>query len=135
MAHGAGCLCGAVRITIEAEPLLARQCLCRLCQYLSGGAGTVNLLFPAQAVQVEGAVRWHDSVADSGNAMQRGFCPTCGTPLLSRALARPHQMIVRAGALDDPSLMAPQMVIWTQEAPDWACIDPALPRHPGQYPQ
>jgi hypothetical protein len=34
MTHQAGCLCGAVRIGIEAEPLAARMCWCRLCQYL-----------------------------------------------------------------------------------------------------
>jgi hypothetical protein len=135
MSHTAGCLCGQVRITLTADPIAARQCWCRLCQYLSAGGGTVNLVFPTDAVAVTGDVRWHDSVAESGNAMQRGFCPTCGTPLLSRAESRPHLLIVRAGALDDPSLAGPQMVIWTDEAPAWACLDPALPHHPRQNPQ
>ena len=135
MAHHAGCLCGQVRITIGAEPTGARHCWCRLCQYLSAGAGTVNLAFPSDAVQVDGDIRWHDSVADSGNAMQRGFCPQCGTPLLSRAEARPAVVIVRAGALDNPSLLAPQMEIWTSTAPDWACLDPDIPHYPAQNPQ
>ncbi|MDO7833786.1 GFA family protein [Sphingobium sp. HBC34] len=135
MAHQAGCLCRQVRIVIDAEPMGARQCWCRLCQYLSGGAGTVNILFPSNAVHISGEIRWHGSVADSGNAMQRGFCPTCGTPLLSKADIRPHLMIVRAGTLDDPSLIGPQMQIWTQEAPDWAHLDPSVPHHPAQNPQ
>ncbi|WP_370308504.1 GFA family protein [Sphingobium abikonense] len=135
MAHHAGCLCGQVRITIDAEPAGARHCWCRLCQYLSAGGGTVNLAFPSDAVQVDGDICWHDSVADSGNAMQRGFCPRCGTPLLSRTEARPAVVIVRAGALDNPSLLAPQMEIWTRAAPDWACHDPGIPHHPEQNPQ
>lgn len=134
MAHEGGCLCGAVRISINAEPLAARMCWCRLCQYLGGGSATVNVCFPADAVTVVGNVRWHDSVADSGTAMRRGFCPACGTPLFSNAESRPHLTFVRAGALDDPDLIGPQAVIWTQAAPQWACIDPALPRYDAQIP-
>lgn len=134
MSHGAGCLCGAVRITIDAEPIAARACWCRLCQYLGAGSATVNVCFPADAVTVTGEVRWHDSTADSGNPMRRGFCPACGTPLFSVALTRPHLTFLRAGALDDPELIAPTATIWTSAAPSWACIDPALPQLEGQPP-
>jgi hypothetical protein len=134
MTHGAGCLCGQVRMTIDAEPMVARMCWCRLCQYLGGGSATVNVCFPTDKVTVTGEVRWYESVAESGNAMRRGFCPACGTPLLSLAASRPHLTIVRAGALDDPELLGPQVVIWTQTAPTWACHDPHLPQFPGQIP-
>jgi hypothetical protein len=132
--HGAGCLCGAVRFKIDAEPLAARSCWCRLCQYLGGGTATTNVCFPADKVAIEGEIRHHESVADSGNMMRRGFCPTCGTPLTSEAAARPHLIFIRAGALDDPDLIAPQATIWTSAAPAWACIDPAIPSHPAQIP-
>ena len=134
MTHGAGCLCGAVRLSIDADPLLARTCWCRLCQYLAAGSATVNLVFPAAAVGVEGEVRWYESVADSGNAMARGFCPTCGTPVFSKSMARPDFVIVRAGALDDPNLLGPQVTIWTGAAPEWACFDPELPQFEAQPP-
>lgn len=134
MSHGAGCLCGAVRVTIDAEPLMARACWCRLCQYLAAGNATVNVVFPAEAVTVEGEVRWYESVADSGNRMSRGFCPACGTQIFSKSDARPQFVIVRSGALDDPELMAPQGTIWTDMAPEWACIDPDLPRFERQPP-
>ncbi len=134
MPHQAGCLCGQVRITIDAEPLGARQCWCRLCQYLGGGSSTVNLFFPSDKVTTAGEVRWHEDVADSGNRMRRGFCPTCGTPLFSLAESRPHLTIVRAGALEDPNLKAPEAIIWTGTAPDWAHFDPDLPQYPAQIP-
>lgn len=134
MSHGAGCLCGAVRMTIAAEPMAARQCWCRLCQYLGGGSQTVNVCFPAEAVSIEGDIRYHHVTADSGNAMTRGFCPTCGTPLTSAADSRPHLLFIRAGALDDPSLIGPQATIWTSAAPIWARIDPDLPSYPAQIP-
>ena len=132
MTTGAGCLCRAVRIEIDAEPMAARMCWCRLCQYLGGGSATVNVCFPADKVAWTGEVRWHESVADSGNRMRRGFCPACGTPLFSIAEARRHLIFVRAGALDDPDLAAPQAIIWTSAAPEWACHDPHVPHYPAQ---
>lgn len=132
MTHHAGCLCGAVRIAIDAEPMAARMCWCRLCQYLGGGSATVNVCFPADKVTTTGDVRWHGSIADSGNAMRRGFCPTCGTPLFTVAESRPHLTFIRAGALDDTDLLGPQAVIWTSTAPPWAHLDPTIPHHPEQ---
>ncbi len=94
----------------------------------------VSVCFPFDSLSVEGEVTWFESIADSGNLMQRGFCPACGTPLFSKAEARPHLIFVRAGALDDPNLLGPQMTIWTDAAPKWACFDPALPKISGQPP-
>jgi hypothetical protein len=126
MSHQAGCLCGAVRLTIGADPIGVRQCWCRLCQYLSAGGGTVNVVFPTDVVSTTGEVRWTHQVADSGTQMRRGFCPECGTPIFSLAESRPHLTIVRAGTLDDPEIGKPQAAIWTSEAPSWACFDPEL---------
>jgi hypothetical protein len=134
MTNSGGCLCKSVRFSVASAPLAARVCWCRVCQYLGAGNGAMSVCFRSDAVSVQGEVKWFESTADSGNRMQRGFCPTCGTQLFSRAVARPHLTFIRAGALDDPNLMKPQMTIWTDAAPDWACIDPALPMVPGQPP-
>jgi hypothetical protein len=92
----------------------------------------VSVCFPSSSVSVQGDVRWYESVADSGNRMLRGFCPTCGTPMFSKAEVRPHLIFVRAGVLDDPNLIGPQVAIWTDAAPAWATFDPALPMYPRQ---
>ena len=134
MTHTGGCLCKAVRFSVSAEPLAARTCWCRVCQYLGAGSATVNVCFVSDGLSVTGEVRWHGAVADSGNAMERGFCPVCGTGLFSKALARPHLIFIRAGALDDPGLMAPQVTIWVTQAPAWACIDPNSDQFDGQPP-
>ena len=133
MAITGGCLCGAVRFTIEADaPLGVRQCWCRICQYLGAGSGTVNAIFPKGALTVAGPLTDHVSHADSGSTMHRRFCTECGTPLFSEAEQRPHQIIVRVGTLDDPNLAKPAAVIWTKSAPEWACFDPSLPQAEGQ---
>ena len=68
-------------------------------------------------------------VADSGNTVERGFCPQCGAQLFSRTVAPAGQPIrVRAGTLNDPDLQGPQAYIWVDSAPKWASFDPALPK-------
>lgn len=128
------CLCGAVTFSISAERITGRTCLCRVCQYIGGGSGTVNSVFPSAAVTVEGEMQDYVSVADSGSVMHRRFCPLCGTHLFSGSEATPHLVVVRVGTLDNPDAFPPVGTIWAGSAPDWVCIDPATPRIEGQPP-
>lgn len=131
MAHAGGCFCRQVRYTIDAEPIGSRTCWCRDCQYIASGSATNNVLFPEEAVAFTGEIGRIEKIADSGNLVERGFCPKCGSQLFSRTLDPKGAPIrIRAGTLDDTELMAPQNVIWVDSAPSWAVIDPKLPHHP-----
>jgi hypothetical protein len=129
-----GCLCRAIRYEIAAAPMVTRACWCRLCQFIGAGSGTVNVCFPSAALKLVGEPRDYRSVAESGNAMHRRFCPNCGTHLFSDAESRPHLVFVRAGSLDDPELARPASTIWVSSAPSWACIDQSLPQVERQPP-
>lgn len=129
-----GCLCRKVRLRITAAPIAMRLCWCRDCQYFAAGSATVNVVFPSDAVTVEGELTDYVSVADSGSRMHRRFCPSCGTPVFSASESRPHLLIVRNGALDDTELLTPSATIWTASAPEWAWIDDAHPKFEGQPP-
>jgi hypothetical protein len=129
-----GCLCKAVRYRISAPPIAMRLCWCRLCQYIAAGNATVNVVFPSNAIAIEGELRDYRSVAESGNSMHRRFCPLCGTHVFSESESRPHLIIVRNGTLDDTELLRPGTTIWTSQAPEWAWIDETLPQHAGQPP-
>ena len=125
-----GCLCGQVRFTIEADPVGARMCWCRDCQRIASGSATVNILFPEEAVHYTGEMTKLSMIADSGNRVERGFCPKCGSQMYSRTVEPKGQpMRVRAGTLDDPELIAPTAIIWADSAPSWAPLDPRLPHH------
>jgi hypothetical protein len=121
-----------VRYSIAAEPLFTRHCWCRDCQYISAGAGTVNVFFASEAVKVEGVLSDYASPAESGNLMHRQFCAACGTPVFTQSEARRHFLGVRAGTLDNPELAKPQMAIWTSSAPSWAVFAPGIPQEPRQ---
>lgn len=131
VAHPGGCLCGAVRYTIAAEPLGARMCWCRDCQRIASGSATVNVLFPEEAVSITGDLGLFTMIADSGNTVERGFCKVCGSQMYSRTVTpKGLPMRVRAGTLDDPELCAPTAAIWTESAPSWAPIPDHFARHP-----
>ena len=116
------CLCGAVRFTLLGEPTTARICWCRDCQHISGN-GTVNMIYPAEALSFTGTLSEYVSTADSGNAITRQFCPSCGSQLFAKSSARPQFRVVRVGNLDDPSSVKPSANIWAASAPGWACMD------------
>jgi hypothetical protein len=90
--------------------------------------------FETKHVAITGELKRYASKADSGNILQRGFCSVCGTPVTSQAEVRPHLIFLRAGTLDDPSIVSPAMNIWTKSAPHWAHIDLDLPMVAGQPP-
>ena len=128
------CACEAVTLTISAEPVGTRQCWCRQCQKIASGGPTNNVIFPAEAVVVKGDLANAAWTAASGNTLTFSFCPQCGTQIYGQSSARLHLKTVRLGAIDEPHGLRPQMMIWTDDAPDWAVLDPALPHFPQQPP-
>ncbi|MDY0744421.1 GFA family protein [Paucibacter sp. R3-3] len=122
-----GCLCGQVRYTLNAEPVISRICWCRDCQHLSSN-GTVNVIFPSEAIEITGTPASYTSTAESGNQVSRRFCPRCGSHLFADSTGRPGLTVVRVGTLDDPSSVKPAANIWSASAPAWACLDETLDR-------
>lgn len=122
------CLCGHVRYTTSATPVFSGNCHCRDCQRASGAAYAPTWLVPEQAVTVSGAVKYHESRADSGNKVYRGFCPNCGSQLFGRLELMPGMLGIRAGSLDDPSAFAPALDFYTASAAPWDHMNPALPK-------
>jgi hypothetical protein len=134
MAYTGSCLCKAVTINISSEPLVARACWCRTCQFLGSGNATINAAFLADTVNITGPVTWFNDTADSGNQMSRGFCGKCGTPMFSKGTRTPDRLVVRLGVFDDINAITPKGAIWTSSAPDWAEFDPHAPQHSHQPP-
>ncbi|MEY2659504.1 MAG: hypothetical protein RLZZ123_676 [Pseudomonadota bacterium] len=125
------CLCGAVTFKLTADPIVSRICWCRDCQHISAN-GTVNAVFSADAFEVQGPLTEYAKKADSGNTNARLFCPTCGSHVYGYTSLRPNLRVIRVGALDDPSSIAPQQNIWTASAPDWACLNQSIQQVAGQ---
>ncbi len=134
MPYTGRCACGAVTVQITATALAARQCWCRQCQTIAAGGPTTNAMFPADAVAIAGPLGVATWPAASGNTLAFHFCPACGTQVYAQSSARPHIKTVRLGVIDQPHDLAPQAVIWTDEAPAWAVFNPDLERFARQPP-
>ena len=84
-----GCMCGAIRYAIAAEPMFGGQCQCRDCQHESGGGHASFMAFPSAAVRLDGAPRFYEfrptAATGSGAASAR---PAAAPSSVSRAACR-----------------------------------------------
>ena len=103
-----GCHCGAIRYEIAAEPMFGGQCQCLDCQHETGGGHASFMAFPADAVKLTGTPRFYELKADSGNQVQRGFCPTCGASICTIADGDDYVCITLA-SLDDRERIVPAL--------------------------
>ena len=125
-----GCACGAVRYECDVAPVMAFNCHCRDCQRFSGTAYCFGLLVPSTGLRfTEGEPKYFSATADSGNAVARGFCAACGSPVVATQAAFPVYVIYGA-SLDDPSGIAPTLDIFASSAQPWDHMNPELPKFP-----
>jgi hypothetical protein len=92
------------------------------------------MVVPADAVTVTGDPKFYESTADSGSTMRRGFCPSCGSPVIGTSSGMADVVFLPAGSLDDPSLFDPLVAIFTDGGHAWDHLDPGLMSFPGMPP-
>ena len=125
-----GCACGSIRYETGADPMVMLNCYCRECQRASGSAYAAVMVVPKAAVQLHGEPRYYKVTGDSGNAVERGVCPNCGSPVMLKLERMPDVLGLQAGSLDDPSQFRPAMDIFTARAQSWDHMDPDTQRLP-----
>lgn len=128
-----GCLCGAVRYKITAEPFMQAVCHCKNCQRQAGSGWSMILGLPEDGVEITGSVQTYVDHGTSGGEVHRQFCPTCGSPVFTRVPAQAGWIFVKAGSLDDTSSFNPQIQFWTASKQHWIEIPdvPGVPGNPG----
>ena len=118
-----GCLCGALRYEARPDPDTAYCCHCRDCQIGSGSAFHAGVFADLSSFRVlSGETATYSKVADSGNRIDRIFCPNCGTPVYWTGEKFPEQVILTVSSLDKPESIVPVREIWTHRAMPWSRI-------------
>jgi hypothetical protein len=95
-----GCQCGAVRFRVDGAVRHASVCHCRMCQKATGSPiGAFASVRAADLVWTRG----ERARFQSSNAVARGFCGDCGTPLTFEAVAGGSSIALTLASFDDPA--------------------------------
>ena len=116
-----GCACGNIRYQLTSSPLIVHACHCRDCQRITGSAFVINLWIEKKFVE-PGAAQPNSFKlkGGSGHTHEVFFCGTCGVYVWSRYHGAPGDaLFVRAGTLDNPDAVTPDVHIFTRSKLPW----------------
>ena len=109
-----GCACGAVRYRLTSDPLFVHCCHCLNCQRQTGSAFAINVLIEADRLELLAGEPQPIAVPRSGGKKQKIWrCPTCQVAVFSQYTRRQIRF-VRAGTLDEPATVTPDVHIFTR---------------------
>ena len=122
-----------MRYAVTSEPLVVHCCHCRNCQRQTGSAFAINLLIEADRVELLG-VEPHpvDVERDDGSTQRIHRCPECQVALYSE-YGWPEVLFVRAGTLDDPSAVTPDVHIYARSKAPWVTLPETARVFDGYY--
>jgi hypothetical protein len=124
-----GCTCGDVRYRMQSKPLIVHCCHCSWCQRQSGSAFAVNALVEADRVELlSGEVEETMIPSPSGKGQLMARCPECRVAVWSHYYMggmREHIRFIRAGTLDSPERIPPDIHIFTSSKQPWVVLPPA----------
>ena len=122
-----GCSCGAVRYRLMSEPMFVHCCHCLNCQRQTGSAFVINLLIEADRVELlTGEPQPVDVPRDDGSTQRIYRCPTCQVAVFSE-YGSPEVRFVRAGTLDEPRGITPDVHIFTKSKVGWVALPDDAP--------
>ena len=114
------CLCGDVQYQFEEERAeLKLHCHCKDCQRVTGSGKATVVLFPLDAVIIEGTYKLFSSLGSEGSHVNRGFCRRCGSQMFTFVDEIPDHVFIKAGGMEDSSWLNVELTCWTSTAPAW----------------
>jgi len=120
------CLCGKIKFSADTEIKMMANCHCSDCRAATGAAYGTLLFVAADAVKITGTPKVFKHKADSGADMEKLFCPDCGSQMFGRNSNRPNVISIRAGVLDQTSLVKPSVNVFLDSKIASTPIDPNL---------
>ena len=121
-----GCACGEVRYRLTDEPLIVHCCHCLNCQRQTGSAFVINVLIEADRLEVLAGEPERVDVPRDEGTQPIYRCPRCRVALFSQ-YGWPWLRFVRAGTLDDPGSVTPDVHIYTRSKLDWVTLPASTP--------
>ena len=122
-----GCLCGNIRFEITKPAIDSGYCHCKICQRFSGAPIVSGATFPRDGVRfTKGEPTYYRSSAIA----ERGFCPSCGSSLTFKPIARrwTDWIFIFGGSLDEPTPYPPQWHLGIESHVQWLPLTDELPK-------
>ncbi|EGD94405.1 hypothetical protein TESG_01923 [Trichophyton tonsurans CBS 112818] len=99
------CLCGKVRYELEGLPTNSVLCFCDNCRKATGSICMANSWYKKEALKITqgkyNLATYSDNATDSGVTLERSFCVTCGSSVVSENKGKlPGMVIVSGGTID-----------------------------------
>ena len=115
------CHCGEITYAAVVNPGGVSICHCTDCQMLTGSAFRTTVPAPKESFVLRtGQPKIYVKTAESGAKRAHAFCPNCGSPVYSAAVADPKFYSLRVGCLRERAELLPVRQQWCQSALPWA---------------
>ncbi|WP_090269080.1 GFA family protein [Thalassovita taeanensis] len=124
------CLCAQVRFEITGPLTGALNCHCSMCRKSHGAA------FRSRAALAAADFHWLSGESlvsryESSEGEFRCFCSICGANLITEFSAKPNELGLALGVLDDAPDVTPQFHIFVGSKAPWHKITDDLPQWDG----
>ncbi|MFK7889337.1 MAG: GFA family protein [Granulosicoccus sp.] len=111
---------------------MTAACHCLQCQKQTGTECSVIVGVPTDSVTVRGdTLKTYEHSGTSGLPVLRKFCGNCGSPVLTFVKAYEGLLFLKAGTLNDPAQVKPELEIWCDSKIGWSTIDGETNQVPG----
>jgi hypothetical protein len=117
-----GCLCGQVRYSANADHPGVFVCHCEDCQKQTGTAFAIFVAVAKSAISTQGLLKTFHDKADTGQLVERSFCPECGSPIVFNSAGNPGLTFIYGGTLDDTSWLDPKVQVYCDSKEQWTPI-------------
>jgi hypothetical protein len=108
-------------------------CHCLNCQRQTGTAFVLNMLIEASRVELLAATPTAVPVPREHGLHRIFRCPTCQVAVWSEYGGRSEILFVRAGTLDDPVRVQPDVHIYTRSKLPWITLPASVPAFEDYY--
>ena len=123
-----GCLCGNIKYKFNREDVVsAGHCHCKDCQKITGSGKATIVFIPTKSLKINNNYKVYSVIGHDGTNVHRGFCPNCGSPVISYVTEQPDLRFIKAGSLDDSSWINIESSFWGISANKWDPVNDNIP--------
>ncbi len=126
-----GCLCGNIRYEFKRKDVIsAGHCHCKDCQRITGSGKATIIFLQTNDLKINEDYKIFSVIGNDGTNVHRGFCPNCGSPIISFVTEQPNLRFIKAGSLDSSDWLKIESSFWSVSACKWDPINESLPTYP-----